>query len=54
MHISYKKKELQLVENINIFQKCEGDIQRNIFEQHLQRIYIEVHLSDINQIRTGK
>ena len=38
-YISYQK--LQLVENINLFRKVEDDIGRNLFEQHLQRIYIE-------------
>ena len=45
---------LQLVENINLFQKVENDIRRYIFEQHLERIYIKVFFSDINQIRTKK
>ena len=53
MYISYLKKTLQLVENINLFQKVEDDIQRNLFEHHLERIYIEVLLSDIIQVRTG-
>ena len=52
MYISYQK--LQIVENINLFRNVEDDIRRNLFEQHLQRIYIEVLFSDINQIRTGK
>ena len=35
MYISYQK--LQLEENIDLFQKVEDDIRRNLFEQHLQR-----------------
>ena len=55
MYISYKKTHtLQLVENVNLFQKVEDDIQRNLFEQHLRWIYTEELLFDINQIRTGK
>ena len=52
MYIYYQK--LQLVEHINLFQNVEDDIQRNLFEQHLHRMYMEVLLSDINQIPTGK
>ena len=45
MYIFVIKKNLQLVQNINLFQKVEDDIQINLFEQHLQRTNIKI-LSD--------
>ena len=49
----YSSNNLQLVKkNVYLFQKVEDDIRRNLFEQHLQRIYIKVLFSAINQMRT--
>ena len=45
MYISYQN--LQLVEYVNLFQKVEDDIRRNLFEEHFQRIYIQVLFSHI-------
>ena len=46
MHICLIK-QVQFVQNITPFQKVENDIRSNLFEQHLQRIYIEVLFSAI-------
>ena len=46
---------LPLVENSYLFENVEDDIRRYISEQHLQRIYMKVLITDhIDQIRTKK
>ena len=39
MYISYKK-NIHLLESINLFEKVEDDVRRNLFEQHFQGINI--------------
>ena len=52
--VHYLINSLQPVQNVSFFQQVEDDIRRYFFEQHLQRMYIKVLFSDVNQIRTKK
>ena len=46
-------KNLKLIKNINLFQKVEDVIRRNLLEQHSTNQHLKKK-SDINQIRTKK
>ena len=42
---------LQSVKNIDLFEEIKDGVQRNIPEQHSQRICMNIFLSDLAQIR---